>query len=134
MAILEVKNLCKNFGNTEVLCGIDFSIEQGEVLAILGSSGSGKTTLLRSLNFLETPEEGQIFLNGSLLFDFGARQRQSEAQIREKRLHFGLVFQSFNLISRTSALKNVELPMLYAGVGKKERTERAKELLAMVGM
>ena len=141
MAILEVKNLCKNFGNTEVLCGIDFSIEQGEVLAILGSSGSGKTTLLRSLNFLETPEEGQIFLNGSLLFDFGARQRQSEAQIREKRLHFGLVFQSFNLFPQYDVLQNLTLAVkLLSGVKRSQKEEAARidamaeELLARVGL
>ena len=141
MAILEVKNLCKNFGNTEVLRGIDFSIEQGEVLAILGSSGSCKTTLLRSLNFLETPEEGQIFLNGSLLFDFGARQRQSEAQIREKRLHFGLVFQSFNLFPQYDVLQNLTLAVkLLSGVKRSQKEEAARidamaeELLARVGL
>ena len=141
MAILEVKNLCKNFGNTEVLRGIDFSIEQGEVLAILGSSGSGKTTLLRSLNFLETPEEGQIFLNGSLLFDFGARQRQSEAQIREKRLHFGLVFQSFNLFPQYDVLQNLTLAVKLLSGGKRSQKEEAaridamaEELLARVGL
>ena len=93
MAILEVKDLHKNFGKTEVLKGIDFSIEQGQVLAILGSSGSGKTTLLRSLNFLEMPERGQILLRDEMLFDFGCKAQLTDAQIREKRLHFGLVFQ-----------------------------------------
>ena len=111
MAILEVNRLKKNFGSTEVLTGIDFSLERGEVLAIIGSSGSGKTTLLRCLNFLETPSEGRILVNDEVLFDADDPATQREADIRRKRLHFGLVFQSFNLFPQYSAVKNVMLAM-----------------------
>ena len=111
MAILEVNRLKKNFGSTEVLTGIDFSLERGEVLAIIGSSGSGKTTLLRCLNFLETPSEGRILVNDKVLFDADDPATQREADIRRKRLHFGLVFQSFNLFPQYSAVKNVMLAM-----------------------
>ena len=109
MPMLEVKNIKKNFGDTEVLKGLDFSLEKGEVLAIIGSSGSGKTTLLRCLNFLESPDEGQITVNGETLFDSNAYAVPSEEEIRKKRLHFGLVFQSFNLFPQYTALQNVTL-------------------------
>ena len=92
MAILEVQNLSKRFDATEVLSDISFSLEKGEVLSIIGSSGSGKTTLLRCLNFLETPDTGSILVNGQALFDAGDAATQQEADIRRKRLHFGLVF------------------------------------------
>ena len=111
MAILEVNRLKKSFGSTEVLTGIDFSLERGEVLAIIGSSGSGKSTLLRCLNFLETPSEGRILVNDKVLFDADDPATQREADIRRKRLHFGLVFQSFNLFPQYSAVKNVMLAM-----------------------
>ena len=111
MAILEVNRLKKSVGSTEVLTGIDFSLERGEVLAIIGSSGSGKTTLLRCLNFLETPSEGRILVNDKVLFDADDPATQREADIRRKRLHFGLVFQSFNLFPQYSAVKNVMLAM-----------------------
>ena len=111
MAILEVNQLKKSFGSTEVLTGIDFSLERGEVLAIIGSSGSGKTTLLRCLNFLETPSEGRILVNDEVLFDANDPATQREGDIRRKRLHFGLVFQSFNLFPQYSAVKNVMLAM-----------------------
>ena len=111
MAILEVNRLKKSFGSTEVLTGIDFSLERGEVLANIGSSGSGKTTLLRCLNFLETPSEGRILVNDKVLFDADDPATQREADIRRKRLHFGLVFQSFNLFPQYSAVKNVMLAM-----------------------
>ena len=88
MAILEVNQLKKSFGSTEVLTGIDFSLERGEVLAIIGSSGSGKTTLLRCLNFLETPSEGRILVNDEVLFDANDPATQREGDIRRKRLHF----------------------------------------------
>ena len=91
MAVLEVKKIKKRFGSTDVLKGIDFSLEKGQVLAIIGSSGSGKTTLLRCLNFLETPDEGEIWVNGQQLL------AGSDEEIRKSRIHFGLVFQSFNL-------------------------------------
>lgn len=114
-AFLEVKNITKSFGELEVLRGIDFSLERGEVLAIIGSSGSGKTTLLRSLNFLETPDTGSIALNGETLFDATDGRRAGEAEIRKMRLHFGLVFQSFNLFPQYTVLENVTLaPRLLA--------------------
>lgn len=109
MAILEVRNLKKKFGNTEVLKGIDFSLEKGEVLVIIGSSGSGKTTLLRCLNFLETADSGQIVVNGEVLFDGAAQKRESHDEIRSKRLHFGLVFQQFNLFPHYNAITNIKL-------------------------
>lgn len=109
MAILEVKNLKKNFGNVEVLKGIDFSLEKGEALAMIGASGSGKTTLLRCLNFLEKPTEGQILVNGQVVYDSADAKSVSEAEIRKNRLHFGLVFQSFNLFPQYTALGNCTL-------------------------
>ena len=109
MPILEVSGIKKSFGNAEILKGIDFSLEKGQVLAIIGSSGSGKTTLLRCLNFLETPNGGTITVSGKLLFDADDPNTQKEADIRMKRLHFGLVFQSFNLFPQYTALKNVML-------------------------
>ncbi len=109
MAFLEVKNYRKRFGGNEVLKGISFSLEKGEVLAIIGSSGGGKTTLLRCLNFLEVPDEGELYLGGEKLFDAGEELKSSGAGIREKRLHFGLVFQQFNLFPQYTVFKNVSL-------------------------
>ena len=112
MPILEVKNINKSFGATKVLDDISFSLEKGQALAIIGSSGSGKTTLLRCLNFLETPDKGQIIVNGKPLFDSESPNLQSEEQIRKNRLHFGMVFQSFNLFPQYTALENVMLANL----------------------
>ena len=109
MAFLEIENYTKRFGNTEVLKGISFSLEKGEVLAIIGSSGGGKTTLLRCLNFLEMPDTGVLRLNGETLFDAEQDRRASDAAIREKRLHFGLVFQQFNLFPQYTVLRNITL-------------------------
>ena len=109
MAILEVNNLEKHFGSTRVLEDISFDLEQGKALAIIGSSGSGKTTLLRCLNFLETPDQGTISVGGNVIFDAANRRSQTDAEIRKKRLHFGMVFQSFNLFPQYTALKNVTL-------------------------
>ena len=109
MAILEVEHLSKSFYRTEVLKDITFSIEKGQVLSIIGSSGSGKTTLLRCLNFLERPDGGSISVNGETLFDIHDPITSQEGEIRKKRLHFGLVFQSFNLFPQYTALKNVML-------------------------
>ena len=109
MAILEVKNIEKHFGATKVLEDISFNLEEGQALAIIGSSGSGKTTLLRCLNFLETPNQGQIVVQGKTLFDSADPDTQKESEVRKKRLHFGLVFQSFNLFPQYTALKNVTL-------------------------
>ncbi|MCL1874175.1 MAG: amino acid ABC transporter ATP-binding protein [Clostridiales bacterium] len=109
MAILEAENISKSFGKAEVLKDVTFSLEQGHALAIIGSSGSGKTTLLRCLNFLERPDGGVIRVKGEVLFDTNDPSTQSEAQIRKKRLHFGLVFQSFNLFPQYTALQNITL-------------------------
>ena len=145
MAILEVKNLKKSFGELEVLKGIDFSLEKGDVMAVIGSSGNGKTTLLRCINFLETPNEGEIIVNGEMLFDASQKENASESDIRKKRLHFGLVFQNFNLFPQYTVLGNV---MLAKELLEKERPDykqnkkqikeeieaEAKELLAEVGL
>ena len=104
MAILEVEHIRKTFGKTEVLRDISFQMEKGTTLSLIGSSGSGKTTLLRCLNFLETPTSGIIRVNGETLFDASVVSRSREKEIRRKRLHFGLVFQSFNLFPQYTAL------------------------------
>ena len=109
MAVLEAENIGKSFGKVEVLKDVSFSLEQGHALAIIGSSGSGKTTLLRCLNFLERPDNGLIRVKGEILFDANDPSTQSEAQIRKKRLHFGLVFQAFNLFPQYTALQNITL-------------------------
>ena len=109
MAILEVHHIEKHFGATRVLEDISFDLEQGQALAIIGSSGSGKTTRLRCLNVLEKPEQGTISVAGNLIFDAADPATQRESEVRKKRLHFGLVFQSFNLFPQYTALKNVTL-------------------------
>ena len=109
MPVLEVHNIEKHFGATRVLEDITFSLEEGQALAIIGSSGSGKTTLLRCLNFLERPDQGRICVQGETLFDAAAPATQREDEVRRKRLHFGLVFQSFNLFPQYTALENVTL-------------------------
>ncbi len=109
MSILEVEHLSKTFGSTKVLKDISFTMEQGEVLSIIGSSGSGKTTMLRCLNFLETPNTGIIRVKDDVLFDSSVASTRSESEIRRKRLHFGLVFQNFNLFPQYTALENVTL-------------------------
>jgi len=166
MLALEVKNIRKSFGKTEVLRGIDFQMEKGEVLVIIGSSGSGKTTLLRSLNFLETPDEGEIWVNGTKIFEAvpartpepaekrsgfrlgrypdlraASRRKQpqeSDAELRNKRLHFGMVFQSFNLFPQYTALQNVTLaPRLASADPHGEAAailEHGRELLTRVGL
>ena len=132
MAILEVQNIRKSFGKTEVLKGVSFSLEKGQVLAIIGSSGSGKTTLLRCLNFLEKPDAGEIFINGKALL---ASQAQDEARIRENRLHFGLVFQNFNLFPQYTALENVTLaPRLLKKDTPENLDRQARQLLDQVGL
>ena len=109
MSVLEVKNIRKNFGKTEVLKGISFSLKKGEVLAVIGSSGGGKTTLLRCLNFLEFADQGTIAVNSKVIYDGSNTKVQSDSEIRKNRLHFGLVFQSFNLFPQYNVLKNVSL-------------------------
>ena len=144
MAILEVTGLRKSFGSTEILKGIDFSLEQGETLAIIGSSGSGKTTLLRCLNFLETTDVGRITVGGKTLLDAPEAKKRSDREKREARLHFGLVFQSFNLFPQYTALQNVMLaPQLHLkeqadAPDKKaalaEIEAKARDLLDQVGL
>ncbi len=115
MSMLNVENIQKSFGKTEVLKNISFSLNKGEVLAIIGSSGSGKTTLLRCLNFLETPQKGRITVNGNVLFDADDRAKSNDVQVRQNRLHFGLVFQSFNLFPQYTVIDNITLaPTLLA--------------------
>ena len=127
MAFLEIEKIYKKFGRTEVLKGIDFTLEKGEVLAIIGSSGSGKTTLLRCMNFLETPDEGIISVNGETLFDASVKS-YSDREIREKRLRFGLVFQSFNLFPQYTVLKNVSIaPELLRIKGSEKKLTRAEK-------
>lgn len=132
MPILEVKNICKKFGQTEILKHIDFSLEQGQVLSIIGSSGSGKTTLLRCLNFLERPDSGCIRINNELLFDAQDHSAQSESEIRKKRLHFGLVFQSFHLFPQYTALKNVMIAKELLAKEQPDYKTRKKEILAEI--
>lgn len=121
MAILEVAGLKKSFGNHEVLKGIDFELQKGEVLAIIGSSGSGKTTLLRCLNFLETADEGRIVVGGEVLFDGSAADKKNAEDIRKKRLHFGLVFQQFNLFPHYNAITNIKLAAELLGKEKSRK-------------
>ena len=135
MAILQVQNLKKSFGETEVLKDISFSLEKGEVLAIIGSSGSGKTTLLRCLNFLEFAESGTISVNGKEIFRGGVQKRYREKEIRENRLHFGLVFQSFNLFPQYSVLQNVTLaPRLLKRDTPENIEKKALALIDRVGL
>ena len=129
MAVLEVKNLKKRFGDLEVLKGVSFSLEKGQVLAIIGSSGGGKSTLLRCLNFLETPDSGEIIVDGKQLLS------GSEEEIRKNRLHFGLVFQNFNLFPQYSVLENVTLAPTLLKLDTPEAIEKnALHLLEKVGL
>ena len=139
MAILEVQHIEKHFDNTQVLKDISFSLEKGQALSIIGSSGSGKTTLLRCLNFLETPDNGTISVDGKVIFDAKDPSTQLEKEIRKKRLHFGLVFQNFNLFPQYTALQNVtlarELMAKEHGHETKAEIEAAgRELLAQMGL
>ena len=144
MAVLEVKNIHKSFDKTEVLKGIDFTLEKGEVLSIIGSSGSGKTTLLRCLNFLEKPDRGSVSVEGKTIFSADRKTKMSENEIRQNRLHFGLVFQSFNLFPQYTVLRNLTLAAELleksndkqndmAGLRKK-LDEKAMQLLHKVGL
>ena len=131
MAVLEVKNIQKSFAGTQVLKGVSFSLEKGQVLAIIGSSGSGKTTLLRCLNFLETPDAGEIRVNGSLL----TGQNLTDAQIRQNRIHFGLVFQNFNLFPQYTVLENITMaPTLLKKAPADRIRSNALALLEKVGL
>ena len=131
MAILDVQHIEKYFGDTPVLKDISFSLEEGQALSIIGSSGSGKTTLLRCLNFLETPDKGVISVRGEKLFDAAEHASRSESDIRKKRLHFGLVFQSFNLFPQYTALQNVTLAREL--MAKSEKTGESHESIVAEG-
>ena len=128
MAILEVNNIEKHFGSTKVLKDVSFSLEQGNALAIIGSSGSGKTTLLRCLNFLEKPDHGTIIVNGETLFDGSVPYKRNEKELRRKRLHFGMVFQSFNLFPQYTALENVMLARQMLAKEEPDFKARKKEI------
>ena len=135
MALLTVENIKKSFGKTEVLKGISFSLNKGEVLTIIGSSGSGKTTLLRCLNFLELPDEGTITVGDQLLIDGSDATTLSDEAIRQNRLHFGLVFQNFNLFPQYNVLQNVTLaPTLLKKGTAEEIDAKARTLLEKVGL
>lgn len=135
MALLEVKNIKKSFGSTQVLHDISFDLNKGEAISIIGSSGSGKTTLLRCLNFLERPDAGTITVGGKLLFDASDKNKFSEEEIRKRRLHFGLVFQNFNLFPQYTALENVMLaPKLLNEGDDAELKANAEKLLNQMGL
>ncbi len=145
MSFLEVNHIEKHFGATRVLEDISFDLEKGQALSIIGSSGSGKTTLLRCLNFLETPDQGSFVLDGETLFDANEKKTVKDDEIRKKRLHFGLVFQSFNLFPQYTALKNVMLALELQAKERpdykvhrkeihKEIEEKAKSLLIRMGL
>ena len=139
MAILDVNHLEKSFGSTQVLKDISFSLEKGQALSIIGSSGSGKTTLLRCLNFLEKPNNGTIAINDNIIFDANNPATQLEKEIRKKRLHFGLVFQNFNLFPQYTALQNVTLARElmakeHGGESREAIIEAGKGLLEQMGL
>ena len=129
MCVLKVNNLRKHFDDLEVLKGVSFTLEKGQVLALIGSSGGGKSTLLRCLNFLETPDEGEIWVDGKQLLS------GSEDEIRKNRLHFGLVFQNFNLFPQYTVLENITLaPTLLKQGSAQEIREKGLALLEKVGL
>ncbi len=145
MAILEIRNLTKSFGKTEVLKGVSFSMEEGEVVSVIGSSGSGKTTLLRCVNFLERADSGQVYLDGELFFDGESHQKIPPAELRKKQLNLGLVFQDFNLFPQYNVIDNVMLaPKLLAKEREdfkenrkeieEEIRQNAEDILARVGL
>ena len=132
MAILEVHNIEKHFGPTRVLEDISFELERGQALAIIGSSGSGKTTLLRCLNFLETPNKGTIRVEGKTIFDAADPATQKESEVRKKRLHFGMVFQSFNLFPQYTALENVTLASKLLAKERADYKQNKSRILAEI--
>lgn len=132
MAILEVQHIEKHFGGTSVLKDVSFSMEEGSTLAIIGSSGSGKTTLLRCLNFLEKPSSGCISVNGEVLFDASQARAEKEEELRKKRLHFGMVFQSFNLFPQYTALENVMLAERLLAQEQPDFKQHKKEIFAEI--
>lgn len=132
MAILEIKNIQKSFGKTEVLKDVSFSMEKGEVVSIIGSSGSGKTTLLRCINFLEKADVGQVILNGEVVFDGKEHKKMTAEEIRKKQLSFGFVFQSFNLFPQYSALENVTLAPKLLAKERPDFKEKKAEIFAEI--
>ena len=130
MSILEVSHIEKHFGSTSVLKDVSFSMEEGSTLAIIGSSGSGKTTLLRCLNFLEKPNQGTITVKGEMLYDAANAKSEKEAELRRKRLHFGMVFQSFNLFPQYTALENVMLAEKLLAEEQPDFKQKKKEIYA----
>jgi len=132
LAILEVNGIEKSFGNIKVLKNIDFSLEKGEVMAIIGSSGSGKTTLLRCLNFLERPDKGRIIVNNEVIFDAMDPATQKESELRRKRLHFGLVFQNFNLFPQYTVLRNVTLAAELLAKKSPDFKQNKKEIIKKI--
>ncbi len=143
MAYLKVENLKKNFGATEVLKGVSFEMKKGEVVSLIGSSGGGKTTTLRCLNFLSLADAGKIFIDDELIFDGEKDKKISDEKLRELRLNFGLVFQSFNLFPQYTAQKNVSLPLSLLNESRKKAGKAplcdnpevyANELLLKVGL
>ena len=135
MALLEVKGIEKSFGKTNVLQGIDFELEKGNVLSIIGSSGSGKTTLLRCINFLEFADKGTITINGETIYDGEKDKKIKESELKRRRMHFGLVFQDFNLFPQYSVLKNLTLAPSLLKMGTAEELDaRAKQIIERVGL
>ena len=135
MSMLEVRDIKKSFGKTEVLKGISFSLEKGEVLAIIGSSGGGKTTLLRCLNFLEFADAGEIIVDNEVIYNGAENKKMSEAQLRKCRLHFGMVFQAFNLFPQYNVLQNITLaPSLLKLDTSEKIEENARKLIERVGL
>ena len=132
MAILEVNNIGKQFDSTTVLHDVSFSLEEGNALAIIGSSGSGKTTLLRCLNFLETPDSGSIMVRGETLFDAAVPMKEQEKALRTKRLHFGMVFQSFHLFPQYTALENVTLAEKLLAKEREDFKQNKREIFAQI--
>lgn len=129
MSILEIKNMRKSFGKTEVLKGINLSLEKGQVVSVIGSSGSGKTTFLRCINFLERADSGQVILDGKIIYDGENKDMLSPAQIRRAQLNFGFVFQQFNLFPQYTVLENVMLaPKILAKDKEKYKTNKQKFL------
>ena len=134
-AAVRMENICKSFSGVKVLQNVNFTLEKGEVLSIIGTSGGGKTTLLRCLNSLEFAEEGQIIVNGDVIFDGAENKRLREKELRKKRLHFGLVFQQFNLFPQYTAKENIMLAPKLMGTESKEQIEaRTDALLERVGL
>ena len=127
--IIEAKNIHKSFGTLEVLKGVDFSVEPGEVVAIMGASGAGKSTLLQILGTLLTPDEGSLSIDGTDVLSLGARPL---ADFRNRRI--GFVFQAHHLLPEFTAVENVMIPSLIGGTGNKQARGRAQELLALVGL